>query len=387
MRIVQVNVIYGHGSTGRIVESLHQEYLKQGHDAFVLYGRGQGQDGKRVFKTGYLWEAKLWRFIQLFTGNLLGGSPLSTSRLKRCIKKLNPDVVHLHCINGNMVNVYSLISWLRKRNIKTVITHHAMFLFSGGCGLIPCDGFERGCGNCPHKQQFFGNRCGDPTKKNVARLQKCGIAKLNHVFVSPWLEGLAKRSVVLKDAKTTSIFNPIDTDVFSPKGPKHVLDSGMKYVFFPSSLKGNAIKGAQFIDEIAKRLEPLKLCVAVTEGADESSHNVMDIGHISNPEEMAAWYRGAKATLVLSSVESFSMPVAESLCCGTPVVGFKCGGPESIETGGFGTFVKYGNIDALIEAIKATIENKKKPTASITVNYAEEETAKRYLKLFQGVTQ
>jgi glycosyltransferase involved in cell wall biosynthesis len=35
------------------------------------------------------------------------------------------------------------------------------------------------------------------------------------------------------------------------------------------------------------------------------------------------------------------MIVAESLCCGTPVVGFKAGGPESIAIDDYCVFVQF----------------------------------------------
>ena len=41
------------------------------------------------------------------------------------------------------------------------------------------------------------------------------------------------------------------------------------------------------------------------------------------------------------------MFVAESLCCGTPVVGFKAGAPEQIAIKDYSNFVPWGDIGAL----------------------------------------
>ena len=49
------------------------------------------------------------------------------------------------------------------------------------------------------------------------------------------------------------------------------------------------------------------------------------------------------------------MVTAESLCCGTPVVGFKAGGPESIAIEQYSHFVEQGNINAIIEHLKTNI--------------------------------
>ena len=41
------------------------------------------------------------------------------------------------------------------------------------------------------------------------------------------------------------------------------------------------------------------------------------------------------------------MVTAESLCCGTPVVGFKAGGPETIALLEWSCFVEYGDAEEL----------------------------------------
>jgi glycosyltransferase involved in cell wall biosynthesis len=42
---------------------------------------------------------------------------------------------------------------------------------------------------------------------------------------------------------------------------------------------------------------------------------------------------------------------AESLCCGTPVVGFKAGAPEQIAIEEYSEFVEWGNNVALAEVL------------------------------------
>ena len=59
----------------------------------------------------------------------------------------------------------------------------------------------------------------------------------------------------------------------------------------------------------------------------------------------------ASLTVITSQRETFSMPVAESLCCGTPVVGFQAGGPESIALAEYTRFVPYGDVAALYDVV------------------------------------
>lgn len=353
MRILQVNVIYGHGSTGKIVETLHQQYLSLGHESYVLFGRGKRSKDPNVRRTGFLWEAKLWRFMQLFTGNYLGGSPLSTWNLKRHIRRIHPDIVHLHCVNGNMCNVFSLLKWLKKRGYKTVLTHHAKFMFTGGCGLNLCEGFATGCGNCPHKKEVFGRFCGDKSAKNVKRLSGLDLsgAWIQHVYVSPWLKQQADKSALLKDAHNNVVYNPVDIKPGAAVAKK-------PYVFFPISLKAD-YKGWDFIEPLGERLKELGLDLYVTGSRKETftSSNIKDVGRINDKNELARYYAEATATVILSRCESFSMPVIESLLCGTPVVGFKAGAPETLETFGFASFYEYGKLDLVVSRIQELQNN------------------------------
>jgi glycosyltransferase involved in cell wall biosynthesis len=66
---------------------------------------------------------------------------------------------------------------------------------------------------------------------------------------------------------------------------------------------------------------------------------------------LARYYSLADVSLLTSQKETFSMVTAESLCCGTPVVGFKAGAPEQIALEEFSRFVNHGDIDSLQKEI------------------------------------
>ena len=59
----------------------------------------------------------------------------------------------------------------------------------------------------------------------------------------------------------------------------------------------------------------------------------------------------ADVFLLTSKRETFSLTCAEALCCGTPVVGFKCGAPETVFTTKRATFVEQGDIVAIQTAL------------------------------------
>ena len=97
--------------------------------------------------------------------------------------------------------------------------------------------------------------------------------------------------------------------------------------------------------------------------------NIKLLGRVYEREKMALYYSLSDATILVSKAETFSMPVAESLCCGTPVVGFKAGGPEQIALPE--EAIEY--VDMFIEA-----------TADIDSAKARQQDASNHLKEYLG---
>lgn len=52
------------------------------------------------------------------------------------------------------------------------------------------------------------------------------------------------------------------------------------------------------------------------------------------------------------------MPCAESLCCGTPVIGFKAGAPEQISLPEFSEFVEFGDVVQLENLLRKWLGKK-----------------------------
>jgi glycosyltransferase involved in cell wall biosynthesis len=96
----------------------------------------------------------------------------------------------------------------------------------------------------------------------------------------------------------------------------------------------------------------------------------------------------ADVTLLTSKKETFSMPVAESLCCGTPLVGFYAGGPESIAIEEYCEFVDYGNVDLLCEKLTQAMNktfDKKKIAERAKAKYSAQTMAEEYTKVYKEI--
>ena len=365
MKVLQINCVYGKGSTGKIVYDIHSHLIKSGHDSVVCYGRGNRISTPGIYKTCGELYAKANKLLSMLTGIMYGGCFFSTNRLLSVIRREKPDVVHLHCINGNFVNIYRLLEWLKKKRIKTILTLHAEFMYTGGCGYsIDCNQWStpEGCGRpgCPRWHAETGALFFDRTRTMWERMKKAfddfGDA-LTVVSVSPWLEKRAKASPILTDKHHCIVVNGLDTDIFKPYDTRKLKkDHGItdeKIVFHATPKLDNNpqnIKGGYYVLKIAEALENQNIKFFVAGNYDPTltvPQNVILLGQISDQRELAKYYSMADVTLLTSRKETFSMVVAESLCCGTPVVGFQAGAPEQIALPEYSLFSEYGNMNLL----------------------------------------
>ena len=110
-------------------------------------------------------------------------------------------------------------------------------------------------------------------------------------------------------------------------------------------------------------------------------------GAAKNQDELAQLYSEADVTLILSKRETFSMVTAESLCCGTPVVGFKAGGPESIALSEWSSFSEYGDIDSLCSSLRDLLVlniNKKEISEKACSTYSSDYCTNMFLSLYKS---
>lgn len=398
MKVLQVNCVYKKGSTGKIVHDIHTELKASGIESVVCYGRGAKIKERGVYKTCGEFYSKFNNLLSRITGIMYGGCLFSTNKLIRIIKKEKPDVVHLHCLNGYFVNIYRLVTWLKESGIKTVLTLHAEFMHTANCGhAFDCEKWKTGCGKCPVFKKETKSILFDRTATSWRRMKKAfdGFENLVITSVSPWLMERAKLSPILVDKKHVVIMNGLDTNVFYPRNiqrlkEKHCI-TDEKIVFHATpyfSDAQNHLKGGCYILELAKRLGNVKFFIAGPyDISGEIPSNVILLGRISDQNELAEYYSMADVTVIASKRETFSMICAESLCCGTPVVGFKAGGPEMISISEFSNFVEYGNIYSLSETLKTFLETNLKTEEISEIahkKYSKNKMVYEYVSLYKN---
>jgi len=200
MKILQVNCVYKRGSTGKIVYDIHRGLQEQDIESIVCYGRGQKVHESNVYKISSEVLAKLNALRARITGLQYNGSSVATNKLINIIKKEKPNIVHLHCINGYFVNIYRLFDFFKNNKIKTVLTLHAEFMYTGNCGYAyECEKWITGCGNCPQLWNATKSYRFDRTHSSWIRMKNAfdGFDTLKIISVSQWLKSRAKQSPIM----------------------------------------------------------------------------------------------------------------------------------------------------------------------------------------------
>lgn len=379
MKVLQVNCVYKEGSTGNIVYDIHQELLSRGDKSVVCYGRGKKIDEPFIHKTCGELYSKVNNAISRVSGIIYGGCAFSTKKLISVIEKEKPDIVHLHCINGYFVNIYKLVTYLKKVKQKTILTLHAEFMHTANCShAYDCEKWKSGCGSCPRLKAVTKSLLFDRTNSSWKKMKKAfdGFDELRVISVSPWLMSRAKQSPIMKDLYHGVILNGLDTAVFTEKDVSELKEKhnirDEKVVFHATPVfnddKEN-IKGGHYVIALAEKMleDNVKFIVA---GKYPKNlivpENMILLGKISDPEKLAQYYSLADLTVLASKRETFSMICAESLSCGTPVVGFEAGAPEQISIPEYSTFVKHGDVDALHQAAKVILKKNLKVPVEVS---------------------
>ena len=389
------------GSTGKIIGDIADYAVTEGYETLLCAPCAPGTNPNvRYFRTSLPGEQGIYKRLNYWYGYQYGFAPLSTARIKAVIRKEKPDIVHLHCTNSFVVNVYSLLRFLKKHKIPTAITNHAEFFYTGGCPLsYDCNKWQSGCGNCPQAYMATGGKWRDNSAASWQKMKRAlsGLERAAMISVSPWVGGRAARSPVAAGLPQYVVQNGVNTQVFTAGDfaqlrEKYGFAQDAKIVFHPTAsftASEHDRKNGRFVLELARRLEGQNVQFLVAgrhaQGL-EVPGNMILLGHLADQKQLAEYYALADVTVVTGKRETFNMPVAESLCCGTPVVGFQAGGPESIALEEYSSFVPNGDIDKLEKQTLHLLEqnhNKKEISEQAKETYAAGVMAKGYLDVYR----
>lgn len=360
MKIVQINCVYGTASTGRIVKGIEKCARANGMECIAAYSQGGAEDSL-AFRFGSTAEQKLHALLSRLTGLQGYFSHCGTRRLLKKLDEIKPDAVHLHNLHSNNINLKLLLRYLAKHDIKTVLTLHDCWFFTGKCcyfTLAGCNGWKEGCGHCPNlkednKSLFFDrSRKVQKDKRNLFR----NIPHLTVVGVSNWVTELARESVVLGEAeKLLTIHNGIDLEQFQPRESDLRKQLGLegKFVLLGLAMGMSRRKGFYDFLKLADLLpEGIALVLAglTKEQIQSLPKNIIGLERTNDVRTLAEIYTMADVFLNPSYEDTFGLVNAEALACGTPVITYRTGGCTEIVTEDCGIVVPCGDVAAMLAA-------------------------------------
>ena len=364
MRILLIDVNCKENSTGKLVYQIYNYLLHNDDEAYICYGRGIKIKENGIYKFGLDLETYLHALFTRITGFTGCFSLLSTIRLIKYIEKVKPDIVHIHEIHGYFVNIDHLLKYLSSKKIPVVLTLHCEFMYTGKCGYaIDCNNWKIGCGDCPRISDYPKSLYFDNTRKMFSKKIKAinMIEKIIITTVSPWLYDRAKLSYI-KDKDIRIVLNGIDNENIFFYQKKELIRDKLnipqdKYILL--SVAQNIVeRSGKEIAKIAKELPDIEFyLIGSGEKKDYFRDNMHLVGCIKDQPTLAQYYSSADLFLLCSKKETFSMPCAESICCGTPVVGYEAGGPEGIFKEPYASFVRYGDVNAMVNLIKLKLKS------------------------------
>lgn len=396
MKIVHINATYGIGSTGQIVKDLHEAALCAGHESYAFWASAAKTNKgiRNVYRIGNTLDHKLHALLRRFGGIQGEYSKRTTIQLCHKIKILAPDVVHLHNLHSNYINISILLNHLVDMQVDVVITLHDCWFMTGYCThylSYKCEKWQRNCEDCP--------ATGSSKKKHLIRKRK---TFLNDAFsrmksvkligVSPWITEAGAKAIQGAHVIASCIYNWVDTDLFHPIDsdekirkkyqipPHHKVILGVAQGW--SKEKG--------LIEFLRISEALKSSATVLLVGDRKNapemENVRYLGR-KKQQDLAELYSAADVFVNPSRMETFGLVTVEAMACGTPVVCYDNTSFKYIVPKQCGCVVHDGDISSMITATQKILEidrkNYSKPCRNwSTTKFSKQLQISKYLDYY-----
>ena len=412
MKILSLNSKDTGGGAAIASYRLHRQFLKLGHDARMLvqsqasgdrtvvssrskFGRGLGA----VKPTLDLIPLRFYPNREKIPYSL----QCLPSQVDTTVREIDPDIVHLHWVNGGFVSVEAVARF----NRPIVWTLHDMWGFTGGCHYSQgCDRYTKSCGSCP---VLHSDRQYDLSRWLWRRKAKSWVkANLTIATPSKWLADLARTSSLFKDLRVEVVHNGLNTQVYRPLEQPQArewlgLPKDKKIVLFGAvSATSDRRKGFHLLLPTLQQLkqqldsESVELVVfgsSQPESAADFGFKVRYLGKLYDEISLALLYAAADVFIAPSVEDNLPNTVVEALACGTPCAAFKIGGmSEMIEhqqNGYLATPYQTEDLARGIAWLLADSDRWQKLSAAavdrVKQKFTVEQQAQNYLQIYQEV--
>ena len=398
MKVLQVNVVCGYGSTGRIAADIYKVLEEQGHECLIAYGRGVSPQGINSIKIG----SNLDIYTHVIKTRIFDKHGFSSTKAtKEFIKKAEeykPDIVHLHNIHGYYINIQLLFEFLKKLNKPVIWTLHDGWAFTGHCAYFEycgCEKWKTGCFQCEQKGTYPISSLMDNSRWNYEKKKELftGLDNLTLVTPSQWLAKLTKESFLGK-YPVKVINNGIDLEKFKPIKNSFKENHGInnKFMILGVASVWEKRKGLEDLIKLSNILDDSYkiVVVGVNEKQKESMpKDIIPITRTNSIKELAELYTAADVFINTTYEDNFPTTNLEALACGTPVITYNTGGSIESVNEKCGMVVEQGNLEKLKSAIEGLRVHEKLTSDCVeeSKKYNKTDRYRDYIELYLAKKQ
>ena len=402
-KLLQINpVIRVSTSTGRIMQEIGTLAREQGWDTYIAYSKGRdgiSPNESKLVPVGNKWSVITHGLITRCFDRHGLGSEGATRKFIEEIKRIKPDIIHIHNIHGYFLNYSLFFSFLKEAKIPVIWTVHDCWLYTGHCyhySYKNCFRWKTGCGNCPQKLEFPRSWWLDRSAQNYQDKKKAFTSIPKEYFtlipVSEWMKGEMEQSF-FKGFDIRVIHNGINLEVFNIYPADEIKIKynlqGKKIILGVASIWMEE-KGWNDFMELSKLLkeEEVIVLVGVTEKQQKMlPRGVVGIRRTDNVRQLTELYAAAEAFVNPTWQDNYPTVNLEAIACGTPVVTYRTGGSIEAVTPDTGEIVEQGDVKGLMDAVRRIEENGKNYYQQRCRTFAEQNFRKEdryadYLKLY-----
>lgn len=388
MRVLQINNVYGFGSTGKIVGSIHNYLLNNNIESYVIYARKTPknvtmQNVYRIYSP--LGTAMHAALAVIFDTHGLH-SKFTTKKIIKKIEEINPDIIHMHVIHGFYLNYPMLFDYLKRSNKKIIWTLHDCWEYTGYCAYYDYNECfewkENRCINCKYRNTY-PYRIFTHSKKNYLIKEKCyENLDMTLVSCSKWLDGEISKSM-LKDKKHIVINNSVNLDSFylEENDYKDKYHLNNKTVLLAVANVWTKQKGLEEIIKLSNMLDDKFAIVMIglnKKQLEKIPKNIIGFNRVGI-DELRRWYSCADVFLNFTLEDNYPTVNLEAKACGLPIISYKTGGSVEILDNNDYIVEKY-DLESVVKILKASSFEK---NVIKTNNNMNEEYLELYKKLLK----
>ncbi len=367
MRVLIINEVIGHTSTGVICSRLAEDLMAEGNEVKIAFGRDNYIPGELKSKCHRIGTDLDVAFhgaaTRLFDVHGLC-SVRATKAFLRWADRFDPQVLWLHNLHGYYLNYELLFSWIKKRpDMEVKWTLHDCWSFTGHCAFfshVGCNKWKSCCSNCYQKTTYPRSFFADRSESNFERKKAAFTGVKNMVIITPgsWLAELVQKSF-LSGYEIEITHNSVDRETFYPvpnsfKTKKGI--EGKKLVLGVASV-WELRKGLDDFVSLAKKIDRSKYQIVIVglsskqiRYINKKAPGVIGLKRTENAKELAEIYTAADVFVNPTYDDIYPTVNLEAEACGTPVITYNTAGTSETVRRADSMIIEPG-VDNILKAL------------------------------------